>query len=340
MPKFKSVADAVRQGDGRYNADRSLYLIVRGGSALWEKQYRQGGKLRAKSYGSAVGAAPVSLTQARALDAADWLERRGQRQVASNAKYHNGNGNGALTKPFGTARDEYFAKMQGGASPKWTDAQFETIKRMMVKHTAPLDNRPVGEITKEEMGDLLRPKWKGPGSHTGNRVRALVEKILRYAQVKDNPASWENLETELSDKVVRSVPRAALPFQDVPALMRDLAKDTTMQARAVRFMIVTSTRQDEVLEATWKEFDLADKVWSIPAERMKMTDPHKVPLSDEAIAILKECPAGAGDALVFPSKLGGRMSQQTTRQLVQELRPNVKVTPHGFRNVEQWQKLV
>src|SRR6202034_4259470 len=61
VPKFKSVADCVRQGDGRYNADRSLYLVVRGGSALWEKQFRTGGKLKTKCYGSAVGAAPVSL---------------------------------------------------------------------------------------------------------------------------------------------------------------------------------------------------------------------------------------------------------------------------------------
>ena len=90
MPKYKSVADCLKQGDGRYNADRSLYLVVRGGSALWEKQYRQGGKLRTKCYGSVVGAAPVSLTQARALDAADWLERRSQRQFGSNAKYDNG----------------------------------------------------------------------------------------------------------------------------------------------------------------------------------------------------------------------------------------------------------
>ena len=101
MSKTVTVGDCIRQGDGRYNFGHSLYLIVRGGSALWEKQFRTGGKLRTKCYGSAAGAAPVSLTQARALDAADWLQRRGQHQVTTNAKYHNGTANGkASTKLF------------------------------------------------------------------------------------------------------------------------------------------------------------------------------------------------------------------------------------------------
>jgi integrase len=334
MAKFKTVAQSVRDGDGRYNAGDSLYLVVRGGSALWEHQFRDGGKLKARSYGSAVGAAPVGLTQARALAWADRLERRARRQTARNARFHvvaNGNAySPAVATLFAVARDQYFANMQGGAVPQWTPEQFETLKRMMAKHAAALDNRPVGAITLDDMADLLRPIWKGPGSHTGNRVRGMVEKILRSAGVKDNPAMWENLETRLSNKIAKSVPRAALPFADVPAFMCELAADSTPQARALRFMILTATRQDETLEATWRELDLVGKVWTIPGTRMKMTDDHKVPLSDAAIAILG--PRGGDDALVFPSKVGGRMSQQTIRELAQELRPDVKVTPHGFRS--------
>lgn len=341
MSKTATVADCIRQGDGRYNFRQSLYLIVRGGSALWEHQYRQAGKLRTKTYGSAIGAAPVSLTQARTRIMADCVERRTGRQIASNAKHHGGgngnggNGNGtSFLKPFSVVRDEYFAKMQAGESPQWTESQFDAVGRMLKKHAAPIDGRPVGELTKEEIADMLRPKWKGPGSHTGNRVRGLIEKILRYAGLKndDNPARWENIQTELSTKIKPSVPRASLPYQEVLRFMRDLAENTTMQAKALRFMILTGTRQDEVLEATRGEIDLAAKVWTIPAERMKMADPHKVPLSDEAIALLQECPAGTGDDLVFPSTIGGRMSQQTTRGLAQELRPKIKLTVHGFRS--------
>jgi integrase len=336
------VADCIRQGDGRYNFGQSLYLIVRGGSVLWEHQFREGGKLKTKCFGSARGAAKVGLRKAQTLVYAATVERRTGREVARNAKYHggnhsngNGNGNGAsLLKPFSVVRDEYFAKMQGGESPQWTEGQYDTISRMLKKHAAPIDSRPVGELTKEEIADMLRPKWKGPGSHTGNRVRGLVEKILRASGIKndDNPALWENLQTELSGNVKKSVPRASLPYQEVPRLMRDLAENTTMQAKALRFMILTGTRQDEVLEMTWREVDLAAKVWTIPAERMKMADPHDVPLSDAAIAILNECTPRAADDLVFPSMMGGRMSQQTTRDLAQELRPKIKLTVHGFRS--------
>jgi integrase len=334
MPKFKTVADAKKE-NGRYNAGDSLYLVVRGGSVLWEHQYREGGKLRAKSYGSAVGASPVGLTQARRLASLDALERQAARQTARNARYlgiapANSNSAPAAATTFAVARDQYFQNMQGTATPQWTPEQFETLKRMMAKHAAPLDNRPVGAITLDDMAELLRPIWKGPGSHTGNRVRGMVEKILRSAGIKtdDNPATWENLAIKLPNKVEKSVSRAALPYADVPALMRELADNKTMQARAARFMILTATRQDETLEATWGEFDLAARVWTIPAERMKMDAPHAVPLSDAALAILG--PAGAAGALVFPSKIGGRMSQHTVRELVQELRPAVAV--HGFRS--------
>lgn len=348
MAKFKTVADAKRQGDGRYNAGDSLYLVVRGGSALWEHQFREAGKLRTKSYGSATGAAPVTFTKARALSWADRLERRNRRQIAGNARFHslavvNGNGhsNGAAKlTPFSMARDKYFSDMQGGATPQWTPEQLDTITRMLAKHASKLDDKRVGTITLDEMADLLRPIWKGPGSHTGNRVRGLIEKILRSAGVKndDNPALWENLQVKLSNKIAKSVPRASLPFADVPAFMKELAVKETMQAKALRFMVLTSTRQDEVLEATWGEFNLAERTWTIPGDvgavegRMKMDDAHKIWLSDAALEILKSLPVGASTALVFPSKLGTRMAQQTIRELAQELRPNIKVTPHGFRS--------
>ena len=137
---------------------------MRGGSALWQKQFRTGGKLRTKCYGSAVGAAPISLTQARALDAADWLERRGRRQVASNAKYHNGR---VVTKLFSVARDPYLEDH----AAKWSADHRESLRAMLLRHIAPLDNKPVGEITEDDVIPLLKPIWKGPNSTTGNRVR-------------------------------------------------------------------------------------------------------------------------------------------------------------------------
>ncbi len=321
MPKFKSVADCIRQGDGRYNADRSLYLIVRGGSALWEKQYRQNGKLKTKCYGSAVGAAPVSVTQARALDAADWLERRGQRQVASNAKYHNGNHSGrVVTKLFSVARDQYLEDH----AAEWSADHRESLRAMLLRHTAPLDNKPVGEITEDDVIPLLKPIWKGPNSTTGNRVRGMIEHIISSTgRIADNPARWPVLQYRLPRVVQAYQPKSRdmMPIGQIPAFMAKLAADTSVQSRALQFIILTAARQDEALEAVASEIDTAAKKWTVPKERMKMQREHTVPLSDAAIKCLGTLHGG----FVFPSKLGGRLSQQTTRELV----PNGTV--HGFR---------
>lgn len=326
MSKPLKVADCVRQGEGRYNFGHSLYLIVRGGSALWEKQFRTGGKLKTKSYGSAIGAAPVSLTQARALDAADWLERRGQRQVATNAKYHNGNGH-AIAKLFSVARDQYLVEH----AAEWSADHCETLRAMLLRHAAPLDDKPVGEITDDDIIPILKPIWKGPNSTTGNRVRGMIEHIISSTgRIADNPAKWETLQYRMPKTVLSYKPehRKMMPIAEIPAFMAALAKDTSVQSRALQFIVLTGVRHDEALEAPASEFDLEKRTWTIRKERLKrvkgrtMVD-HIVPLSDAAIKLLGTLEGG----LVFKSKLGGRVSQQTVRNLMPD---NADV--HGMRS--------
>lgn len=323
MSRSLTVADCTRQGNGRYSFGRSLYLIVKGGSALWEKQFRVGGKLRTKCYGSAVGAMPVSLTKARELDARDWLERKAGRQVASNSKYHNGthgngNGNGVL---FAAARERYLEDH----AAEWSEGHRDSLRRMLLRHTAPLDNKSVSTITADDIIPILIPIWKGPNSTTGNRVRMMIEHIISSTgRIADNPAKWATLQYRMAKKVQSYEPKSRDMMQpaDVPAFMATLAKDKSVQSRALQFMILTAARQDEALEATAGEFDMAAKTWTVPKERMKMKREHIVPLSDAAIKLLGTMHGG----LVFPSKLGGRMSQQTTRDLLP-----AGVTVHGFR---------
>jgi len=333
MSKSVTVADCVRQGAGRYNFGHSLYLIVRGGSALWEKQFRAGGKLHTKSYGSAVGAAPVSLTQARALDAADWLERRGQRQVATNARFHNGTGNGrVVTKLFSVARDQYLDEH----AAEWSEEHRETLRKMMLRHASRLDNKPVGEITEDDIIPILKPIWKGPNSTTGNRVRGMIEHIISSTgRIHDNPARWSVLQYRMARDVRDYTPthRAMMKIAEIPAFMSTLSADTSPQSKALQFIILTGVRHDEALEAPTSEFDLTNKTWTIRKERLKrvrgrtMVD-HIVPLSDAAIKCLGTMQGG----LVFKSKLGGRLAQQTVRNLLPE-----NATVHGMRSaLKSW----
>ena len=116
-----------------------------------------------------------------------------------------------------------------------------------------------------------------------------------------------------------------------------------MGAKALLFVILTAARSGEVRGATWDEIDLAEQVWTIPAERMKASKSHRVPLSDDAMALLQEMKALAltqgrtsGKAYVFPSphsrdpELGSVLSDMTLTAVLRRL--DIAAVPHGFRS--------
>ena len=100
---------------------------------------------------------------------------------------------------------------------------------------------------------------------------------------------------------------------------------------AIEFLVLTAARSGEVREATWEEVDQAKRLWEIPAGRMKMKRPHRIPLSSRALAILEEVRSlGDGTGFIFPgTKTGRPLSDMTLSKLVKEL--GFKVDIHGFR---------
>jgi integrase len=91
-----------------------------------------------------------------------------------------------------------------------------------------------------------------------------------------------------------------MPFVDVPAFIGTLRAMQGVAPRALEFTILTAARSGEVLGARWEEIDLQGKVWTVPAERMKAGNEHRVPLSDRALAILKELHRVRTSGFVFP----------------------------------------
>jgi integrase len=114
---------------------------------------------------------------------------------------------------------------------------------------------------------------------------------------------------------------AALPYSDVPALIAELRAENLLSSRALEFTILTAARTGEIRRAAWNEFDLAVKVWTIPASHMKSGKEHRVPLSGRTIEILNACPRGAAP---FPIGAVG-MAQCLERHC-----PDATV--HGFRS--------
>ena len=123
----------------------------------------------------------------------------------------------------------------------------------------------------------------------------------------------------------------ALPYAAIPAFMAKLRAKDGVTARAVELTILAATRTSETIGATFDEFDLAAKMWTIPAERMKANKEHRVPLAPHAVAIVKELTATRLNEFVFPGiKRGEALSDMAMLMLLRDMHPGITV--HGFRS--------
>ncbi len=196
---------------------------------------------------------------------------------------------------------------------------------------------PVDQIELSHMLDVLAPIWTVK-NESASRLRARLEAVLAWATASgyrkgDNPARWRgNLDAVLAkpSKVAKVSHHKALPIDEMQSFVASLRLQRGMAARALEFLILTAARSGEVRGATWQEIDLDAAVWTIPAERMKASKEHRVPLSARAITILKALPRMAGSGLVFPAPRGGVLSDMTISAVMRRMK--VDAVPHGFRS--------
>jgi integrase len=183
---------------------------------------------------------------------------------------------------------------------------------------------------------------------TASRLRGRIEAILDWAKVRghrngENPARWRgHLDMLLPARSeVRKVEHhAALPFDELPDFMTLLRAQEGVAARALEFAILTAARTGEVIGAQRGEIDMAEKVWAVPAGRMRAGKEHRVPLSPRALAILEAMKAlrhvadrqNEGEAFVFPGgKTGAGLSNMAFLMLLRRMSRD-DLTAHGFRS--------
>ena len=196
---------------------------------------------------------------------------------------------------------------------------------------------PVSEIDLPEILAVLKPIWTEK-TDTANRLRLRIEQVLNWATVSgyrtgENPARWAGHLSEIlpkPNKIKKKTHFKALPWQDIGSFMVELRKCQAMTARALEWIILTACRSGEVRGATWDEIDLQNKVWIIPAERMKMKQEHRVPLCQDAIKLLKNLPKFKGSNYVFTAPRGGPLSDMSISMLCRRMK--VEAVPHGFRS--------
>jgi len=198
---------------------------------------------------------------------------------------------------------------------------------------------PVSEIDLPQILSILEPIW-AEKTETANRLRLRIEQILNWATVsgyrdreKGNPAEWKGNLSEIlpkPSKLKKKTHFKALPWQDTGSFMIELRKRTAMTARALEWIILTACRSSEVRGATWDEVDIKNKVWTIPEDRMKMKQEHRVPLCRDAIKLFQALPRFEGSNFLFTAPRGGPLSDMSISMLCRRMK--VEAVPHGFRS--------
>lgn len=315
---------------GRYADGNRLYLrVAQGGSKQWVLVYRRDGKWREMGLG---GIGDVSLKQAREIaDQHRFSLSQGGDPIRERRAAR------AKIPTFGELADEVVAGLIGGfRNVKHGDQWVMTMK----VYAAPIRSLPVDQIGTEDILKVLRPIWIEK-RETATRVRGRIEKVLDAATAKGfrqdaNPARWKgHLDTLLpkQEKLSRGH-HAAVPFGDVPAVVKRLQLVSGLSARALELTILAAARTGETIGATWSEIDFEAKVWTVPAERMKAGKEHRVPLSDRVVEILKEVrvPSAAKDGNVFPGKGPKGLSNMSLTMALRRLKIEPEPTVHGFRS--------
>jgi integrase len=214
---------------------------------------------------------------------------------------------------------------------QWTNTLetyvYPTIGDLLVR------NIEIGHVTA-----IIEPYW-ATKNETISRVRNRIELVLDWATVRkyrsgDNPARWKgNLDKAgLADRSVvgKVTGHRALPAAKVFGFMEELRKLKGYGPRCLEFVVLTACRSGEARLAQWSEFDMVEKTWNIPGERMKSGRPHRVPLSDEVMALLTGLERMEGTELLFPGKKeDSPISDMTMTKIMRDM--GVDAVPHGFR---------
>jgi integrase len=338
-------AEISRLGPGRHHDGGGLYLNVGKGLARsWIFRFRRDGKLHDYGLGP-VHSVSLSAARQRAFECRAALYAGNNPVEVRQARRLERVLAAATAVTFENAAEQYIAAHAAGWRSPRQEAQW---RQSLTDFAFPtLGKLPVLAIDTALVLRVLEPIWQTK-TETASRVRGRIEAVLDWAAARgfrqgENPARWrghlENLLPKRS-KVRRVEHHATLPFTGIGPLMAELRRQEGVAARALEFLVLTASRTGEVLGARWSEINLAERAWTIPAERMKGGKEHRVPMSDAALQVIEAMASVARmlaspavvqvDEYVFPGR-NGPLGPMALRRVLGCL-GRTDISVHGFRS--------
>ena len=243
----------------------------------------------------------------------------------------------ARSLTFDDCRDKFIASHRAAwANDKHLKQWGNTLKTYVtpVFGALPVQNVDVALVLK-----ALEPIWMTK-PETASRVRGRVERILDWAKARgfrqgENPARWRghlDILPAPRAKIWRVRHHAALPYGELPGFLAKIRERDAMAARALEFAVLTAARTGEVLGAHWDEIDLENKVWTVPASRMKAGREHRVPLSAAAFAVVKRLKTIRQNDFVFPGERWNKPLSNMSMLMMLRRIGREDLTVHGFRS--------
>jgi integrase len=312
-------------------------LITPGGGKWWRFKYRFAGKAKTLSLGVypdvGLREARDRRDEARKL-LASAIDPGEQRKAAKAERTAAGR---RERDTFEAVAREWFEKF----SPAWESSHAVTVIRRLERDVFPwLGSRPVGEINAVELLEVLRRVEARGTLETAHRIKQIAGQVFRYAIAtgrasRDPSADLRGALPPVRENHHSAVTRPA----EVAGLMRAIAtyQGSFVVRCALRLAALTFVRPGELRKAEWAEIDLDGAIWRIPSHKMKLRREHLVPLSRQAVELLRQLfPLTGRERYVFPSARSSTrpMSENAITAALRRMGYEQGVmTAHGFRTM-------
>jgi integrase len=323
---------------GMYPDGGGLYLQVSSTGKSWIYRFMLNGRAREMGLGPfhtvGLSVARTKAAECRQLrmEGIDPIEARRAQRSQSRLE-------AAKATKFMDCATAYISAQRSG----WRNVKHATQwTNTLTTYAEPVfGSAPVQGIDTSLVLKVLEPIWTTK-PETASRVRGRIEAVLDWAAVRgyrqgDNPARWRGHLDKLLPKraKVRKVKHhPAMRYDELPEFMKTLRQQEVVAAAALELLILTAARTSEIIGARWNEIDLDEKIWTVPADRIKGGKEHRVPLPASAISILERLKRDriGGSPFIFPGgKRGKPLSNMAMLALMSRMGRD-DFTAHGFRS--------